>query len=331
MTWSAEALFQTFFAPLYPKGARLDELRATDANPAGNPAIGAHLGELATTFARLGPEALGAPELKLGLDDASVHRVSARLDRVARDRWMVEKDPGGTSKLALVVAHGAVWTGACVVATRPARARWLVRNPAWESRVLLTSSAGVGELAPLMWWLKALSDDEIDKTPLGDRYRMHVEVPTFDADALPVIAPPSPSGAWRRIPRLAKVRYDTLHRHLKAHVPELRSVGDDFPSPERFEELGFRWLEARWLGEGRMLLLHGPTRTGVMAMWLSAAGFVKSAYFEHAPAPEKAGAARAETSPTRGDAGNYVVDVEGEKVRFTLGKDAIHEMLWWGA
>jgi hypothetical protein len=309
VTWSAEALFQTFFAPLYPKGARLDELRATDANPAGNPAIGAHLGELATTFARLAPEALGAPEMKLALDDASVHRVSARLDRAARDRWMAEKDPRGTSKLALVVAHGAVWTGACVMATRPKRARWLVRNPAWESRVLLTSSAGVGELAPLMWWLKALSDEEIERHTLGDRYRMHVEVPTYDADALPVIAP-----ADRRIPRLAKVRYDTLHRHLKAHVPELKTVGDDFPSPERLDELGFQWMEARWLGGGRMLLLHGPTRTGVMAMWLSASGFVKSAYFEG-----------------KGNAAGYAVEIDGEKVRFALAGGAVHEMLWWGS
>lgn len=316
MTWTPERLFDELFAPLYPAGIKLDELRATDANPAGNPAIGAHLGELATTFARLAPEALGAPELELALDDASVHRVSARLDRATRDRWIGERDGSGTSKLAVIVAHGAVWTGACVVATRPAAATWLVRNPAWESRVRLTSAAGVGELAPFMWWLKSLSDEEIDRHTLGDRYRMHVEVPTFRADALPVIAPPD-----RRIPRLAKARYDTLHRHLKAHVPELRSVGDDFPSPERFAEIGFKWLDARWLGEGRMLLLHGPTRTGIMLLWLAADGFVKSAYFVGDPGAP------------------YVLDVDGasvdaQKVRVVLrleGRDVVHEMLWWGA
>jgi hypothetical protein len=316
VTWTAEKLFDELFAPLYPAGVRLDELRATDANPAGNPAIGAHLGELATTFARLAPEALGAPDLELALDDASVHRVSARLDRAVRDRWIAERDARGASKLAVIVAHGAVWTGACVVATRPAQASWLVRNPAWESRVRLTSRAGVGELAPFMWWLKSLSDEEIGRHTLGDRYRMHVEVPTFDAGALPVIAPPD-----RRIPRLAKVRYDTLHRHLRAHVPELRSVGDDFPSPERLAELGFAWLEGRWLGGGRMLLLHGPTRTGIMLLWLTGDGFAKSAYFEGDPrAP-------------------YVLDVAGigvddQKVRVIVrqaGRDVVHELMWWGS
>ena len=46
-----------------------------------------------------------------------------------------------------------------------------------------------------MWWLKALSDEEIARPSLGDRYRTHVEVPTFDAASLPVIAPPE-----RRVP-----------------------------------------------------------------------------------------------------------------------------------
>jgi hypothetical protein len=281
-----------------------------DANPAGNPAILAQLDALAATFVRLAPRTLEAPDLALGLDDASVHRVAARLDRATRDR-LLASSADSASELAVLAIHGAVWTGACVVATRPQAARWLVRNPLWESRVHLSSRAGEGELAPFSWWVKALSDEEIDHPTLGDRYRMHVEVPTFDADALPVVAPPD-----RRVPRLAKVRYDALFRHLKAHVPEIRSLGDDFPPPQRIDELGFRWLESVWLGGGRMLLLHGPTRTGVMAMWLSREGFVKSAYFEGDP-----GAA-------------HMVDVQGEKVRFIIrrdGRDAVHEMLWWGA
>ncbi len=313
-TLRADELFRTAFARLYPPGADLDELRRTDANPAGNPAIFAKLEELAATFARLAPAALhepGTADLALALDDASVHRVAARIDRARRDAWLAEVDDSGVSRLAVLTLHGAVWTGACIVATRPARARWLVRNPLWESRVRLESAAGVGELAPFMWWLKSLADEEVDKTALSARYRTHVEVPTFDGDALAVIAPPD-----RRFPRLAKARYDALFRHLKAHAPEIRSVGEDFPSPARMDELGFAWIEGRWLGGGRMLLLHGPTKTGTMAMWLSIDGFVKSAYFE-------------------GDRGApHVVDVDGDKLRFIVqvgGKSVVHEMLWWGA
>jgi hypothetical protein len=160
-------------------------------------------------------------------------------------------------------------------------------------------------------WLKALSDDEIDKGRLVDRYRTHVEVPTFDADALPVIAPPD-----RRMPRLAKVRYDLLYKHLRAHLPELRSVGDDFPSPERFAELGFKWLDFQWLGEGRMLLLHGPTPEGVHLLWLGKEGFVKSAFYP------------ADAFPA------HLVEIDGDKLRVIVsiqGKMQVHETLWWGA
>jgi hypothetical protein len=306
-----EELFQKHFAPLYPAGESLDALRARDANPAGNPAILAKLDELASTFEKLAPVALAKPDLELARDDASVHRLAVLLDREARDRWANERREDGASTLAKVVVHGAVWVGACIVATRGDQARWRVRNPLWESRVELTSAAGVGDLAPFMWWLKALSDEEIERPSLGDRYRTHVEVPTFDAASLPVIAPPD-----RRVPRLAKVRYDALFRHLKAHVPEIASVGDDFPSPARLDELAFKWLEGRWLGGGRMLLLSGPTRDGFLAMWMSLRGFEKSAYFE-------------------ADAGfTPIVDVDGDKVRFVVrsaGRDVVHEMLWWGA
>ena len=307
---SPEELFQKHFEPLYPAGESLDALRERDANPAGNPAFAAKLEALAATFEKLAPIALGEPELVLSRDDASVHRVAVRLGRDVRDRWAAEWREDGASTLAKVVVHGAVWVAACIVATRGDKARWRARSPLWESRVELTSAAGVGDLSPFMWWLKALSDEEIDRPTLSDRYRTHVEVPTFDATSLPIIAPPD-----RRLPRLAKVRYDALFRHLKAHVPEL-SVGDDFPSPARLDELGFKWLEGRWLGAGRMLLLHGPTQDGVMAMWLGAKGFEKSAYFE-------------------ADAGStHMVDVDGDKVRFVVrsaGRDVVHEMLWWGA
>lgn len=310
-----EALFRAHFQRLYPVRESLEELRERDANPGDNPAFAQRLESFADTFERVAPVALckpdRTPDLVLGRDDASVHRVAVLLDRETRDRWAAQTLDDGATLLSKVVIHGAAWVAACIVRTRPDRARYRFRNPLWETRVELTSAAGVGDLSPFMWWLKALSDAEIDAPSLGDRYRTHVEVPTFDASSLAVIAPPD-----RRVPRLAKVRYDALFRHLKAHVPEIGSVGDDFPSPARLDELGFRWLEGRWLGEGRMLLLHGPTRDGVMAMWMSAQGFEKSAYFE-------------------ADAGSsHMVDVDGDKVRFVVrsgGRDVVHEMLWWGA
>jgi hypothetical protein len=185
-----------------------------------------------------------------------------------------------------------------------------VKNPLWESTVRLESRAGTGDLAIFHWWLKALSDDEVGKARLLDRYRTHVEVPCFDPDELAVIAPPD-----RKLPRLAKVRYDLLYKHLRAHLPELKDVGADFPSPERFEELGFKHLDFALLGGGRMLLVHGPGAAGFHMMWLDAGGFVKAAYWpaDSFPAP--------------------IVQIEGEKVRVILAlekREVVHEMLWWG-
>jgi hypothetical protein len=174
----------------------------------------------------------------------------------------------------------------------------------------LESAAGTGDLSFFSWWLKAFSDVEIDQNRLGDRYRTHVEVPTFDANSLSVIAPPD-----RRLPRLAKVRYDLLYKHLRAHLPELRSVGDDFPSPERFAELSFKWLDFVWLGGGKMLLMHGPTPEGVFLLWLDQGVFVKSAFYPAEGFPE------------------HKVQTDGDKLRVISsmgGKVQVHEMLWWG-
>lgn len=211
--------------------------------------------------------------------------------------------------LVTLVTHGALYVGACVVKNHGGK--WQVRRPLWESLVRLESSAGTGDLAIFQWWLKALSDEEIGRGRLVDRYRTHVEVPTFDAERLPIIA-----AGDRRIPKLAKVRYDTLYKHLRAHLPELRSVGDDFPSPERFEEMGFKGLEFALLGGGRMLLVHGATADGVHLLWLDANGFVKSLYYP------------ADSFPA------HVVQIEGQKIRVIVpvrGESQVHEMLWWGA
>jgi hypothetical protein len=319
---TAEEIFERLFRPLYPKGADLSVLRSTDANTARNPHLFAQLDHAAEVFAKLAPEALDAPDLALDFSDASVHRLASKLTREARDALTAQEAVGDApstlvgsrrsplpSMLATLVTHGALYVGACVV--RNHGATWQLRNPMWESLVRLDSKAGTGDLAIFQWWLKALSDEEIDHARLADRYRTHVEVPTFDASSLPVICPVD-----RRIPRLAKVKYDTLHKHLRAHVPELRDVGEDFPSPERFVEMGFKWLEILPIGGGRMLLMHGPTDRGVHVMWLDAKGFNKAAYYPADAFPE------------------HKVKVDGDKLTVIVsvqGTVAAHEMLWWGA
>jgi hypothetical protein len=208
-----------------------------------------------------------------------------------------------------VATHGAVYVGACVV--RSHGGVWQVRNPLWESTVRLTSRAGTGDLAIFHWWLKALSDAEIDDNRLADRYRANVEVPTSKPEELPIIAPPD-----RKIPRLRKVRYDTLYKHLRAHLPELKTVGEDFPSPERLDEFAFDWLDFVLVGGGRMLVIHGATDRGVHLFWLDIAGFNKSAYYPADAFPE------------------HIVQSEGDKLRVIvpiLGQTRVHEMLWWGA
>ena len=306
-----ERLFDRWFLPLYPPDARADlgRARSADANPGNNASIFAQIDEAAAIFARLAPAALGAPGLVLDFTDASVHRLSPLLTREVRDAWLAPAAAGAPPMVVTMATHGAFYVGACVA--RAHGGVWQARRPLWESLVRLVSPAGTGDLAVFHWWLKALSDDEIGRGRLADRYRTHVEVPTFDAAALPVIAPPD-----RRLPRLAKVRYDLLYKHLRAHLPELRDVGADFPSPERFDEMKLEHLDLALLGGGRMLLLSGPGAGGLHMLWLDASGFAKAAFFpaDAFPAP--------------------VVQAEGDKLRVLLrtdGRDVVHEMLWWGA
>lgn len=299
---TVEGLFGRFFRPLYPDPLRP---RALDQGPAST----GRIDEIAETFAHLAPEVFGAPDLPLDYTDASVHRLSALLTRERRDAWLAPRGGGEPPMLVTIVTHGALYVGACVV--RGHGGAWLVRQPLWESQVRLVSPAGTADLAVFHWWLKALSDDEIDRGRLVDRYRTHVEEPTFDVAQLAPIAP-----AARRLPRLTRVRYGGFHEHLRAHLPELRSVGEDFPDPERFDELGFTRLDFALLGGGRMLLVYGPGRGGLHLLWLTSSGFFKAAYFpaDASPAP--------------------VVELDGDKLRITLaaqGRRQVHEMLWWGA
>jgi hypothetical protein len=308
---TAERLFERCFLPLYPPDARVDLARArtADANPGKNPSIQAQIDDAAEIFARLAPTALGAPGLVLDFTDASVHRLSPLLTREVRDAWLAPGEAGSPPMLVTMATHGAFYVGACVA--RSHGGVWQARRPLWESLVRLVSPAGTGDLSVFHWWLKALSDDELGRGRLADRYRTHVEVPTFDAAKLPLIAPPD-----RRLPRLVKVRYDLLYKHLRAHLPELRDVGADFPSPERFDEMDRKHLDLALVGGGRMLLLSGPGAGGFHMLWLDATGFAKAAFFP------------ADAFPTP------VVQVDGDKLRVLLRADereVIHEMLWWGA
>ena len=204
--------------------------------------------------------------------------------------------------------HGAVYVGSCALSNHGAS--WQVRRPLWESLVRLRSPLGEADLAIFHWWLKSLSDAEIDRHTLGDRYRAHVEQPTLRPDSLP-----RSSRSRVRIPRLAKVRYDTLHKHLRAHLPEMRDLGADFPSAERFAELGFRHLDFTWLGGTRMLLMHGPADQGVHLFWLERGGFAKAAYYPVDPGS------------------SYEVRLDGDTLTVAAtigGRPAEHAMLWWG-
>lgn len=302
MPVTAEDLFREHFLPRYPEDAKADlaRARAVDANPANNPQILAHLGEAAEIFAKLAPRALEAPDLELDFSDASVHRLGALVGPKARDAL------ASKGELVELVIHGAAYVGACIVKNHGGV--WSVRRPLWESVVRLRSRAGEADLPVFHWWLRSLADDA--KATLGDRYRAHVEAAMEPPASLPVIAPES-----RRLPKLAKVRYDTLFKHLRAHLPELRYLGDDFPSPERLAELAFKSLSFLLVGDGRMLVIHGPNAQGLHAFWLTSEGFEKAAFWPCDAFPEP-------ILRKKDDKLEIVLSREGRTLSF--------EVLWWG-
>ena len=303
-----------YFLPLYPPDAFADlaAARALDVNPAKNKAIYGHIEDAADIFAARGRE-LFDTDLNLDFSDASVHRLSASLTHDRRDRW-TKTGAAGTAESALfnVVVHGAAYVGEC--ARRGRTAEWSVRRPLWESVVVLESRAGLARLAIFHWWLKSLADAAFDDATggtLADRYRTHVETPTFDADALPIFI-----RGERALPRITKPSYDVFYKYLKAHLPEIRDVGADFPSAERFGEYDFRWLDFFVIGGGRMLLVAAAASTGVHLFWIGAHGFVKSAFLPGDAFPEPI---------VKSTSDKIVVACRVEK------KDIVHEMLWWGA
>jgi hypothetical protein len=310
----ADAIFRSYFLPLYPEAARADlgVARTIDANPAKNPALFAHLGDAALRFSVLFPKLAGEDPI-LDFSDASVHRLSALLTPGRRDAWAKEGAAGtAESSLFNVIVHGVAYVGACVVKNHGGT--WAMRNPMWESLVTLSSRAGTGDLPLFHWWLKSIADapssaDHAHAT-LADRYRAQVEVPRARPEDLPKIFE-----GERKLPRITKVRYDVLYKYLKAHLPELRDLGEGFPSPERFEELGLKWIDLVALAENRLLLLVGFGSTGLHLFFLTKSGFEKSLYYPADGFPEP------------------VVRVRGEKLEVHLAigeKPMVHEMLYWG-
>jgi hypothetical protein len=326
MPVTAEALFRDAFFPLYPEDAKSDLARARreDANPANNPSILAHLDDAARIFVENAPVVLQIPASQLALDfsDASVHRLSVALTPERRDRLLAD-GPKGTANNALFnfVVHGAAYVGSCIV--RSHGGTWSVRRPLWESVVRLRSRAGEADLPVFHWWLKSLADPGPDAprteegpvhATLADRYRAYVEVPCARPEDLPIIAPPD-----RELPPLSKVRYDTLHKYLRARLPDLRDLGEAFPSPERFAELGFERLEFAIVGGGRMLVIAGPNKHGLHAFWLTKAGFEKAAFWPCDPFP-------APVLRPRGEGPEQKIEV----VLSRDGSPVAIEMLWWG-
>lgn len=270
-----EALFAEHFFPLYPPEQRADlrELvgaRYTDAVPAPGADLVRELEGIAAAFAELAPRALGKDDLVLDFTDASIHRLGAALTRKVRDAVLARGD------LAQLVVHGAVYVAATAV--RAHGGVYRPRRPLWETVVTVESRAGRGDLAPFHWWLKALSDAEIDKGGLTSRWVQHVERARLDPATLPVLV-----DRPRTIPALPVVRWDNLNKHLRAHVPELRDLGPDFPSAEQLDEIGFLSLEFLLVADGRYLVVHGRGRAGLHLFWLDRSGFSHARFFPADP------------------------------------------------
>ena len=108
-----------FAASRCPDDAQRDlaTARATDANPAGNASLLAHLRDAADRFVARAPELLGA-NLALGYDDASVHRLSAALTAERIAAWR-ERGAAGSADNELFPASSSTApptsAGKCVV------------------------------------------------------------------------------------------------------------------------------------------------------------------------------------------------------------------------
>ena len=309
-----ETLFQTHVWPFYPSDVRADwpAARERDANPAKNPSILQHLEDAAGRFVTGARALFGDVELELDGSDASVHRLSAALTKERRNQWASARPEGdpdeAPSMLFHALVHGAAYVGQCIVKNHGGT--WGVRRPLWESVVDVRSAKGEGSLPVFHWLVRALSDADLGTYSLADRYRAYVEAPRKDVSTLPIIF-----AGERKLPRLQKVRYDVLYKYMKAHLPELKDLGADFPSPERFEAYGFHWMEPVILGEGRMVLLYGRGEAGLHLFWLGASGFEAALYLPCDKFPDPR------------------VLIQGDKLQIHFAheeKVMCHEVLWWG-
>lgn len=309
---NADEIFSRYFWALYPRDVRenLEAARKEDANPSGNPNILAHLDDAATRFVAQA-KVLFARDLGLDYSDASVHRLSAALTKELRDAWAADTLPEGgapTTTLFHAIVHGAAYVGSCIV--RNHGGTWAVRRPLWESLVSISSPQGDAQLPVFHWWLRSLSDAELGVYTLADRYRAYVEAPRRNREAMPILFE-----GERTLPRLHKVRYDVFYKYIKAHLPELKDLGKDFPSPERFEEYGLHFLQPMILGEGRMLLVYGRGEKGLHLFWLGKEGFASSLYLPCDKFPDPR------------------VLAQGDKLQIHFAheeKTLCHEVLWWG-
>ena len=117
------------------------------------------------------------------------------------------------------------------------------------------------------------------------------------------------------MPRLQKVKYDVFYKYLKANLPEVRDLGSDFPSPERFAELSFRYLDFMIVGGGRKLLISGLSSVGFFVFWIGPLGFEKSIFLESDSFPEP------------------FVRKDGERIQVHFSREKrtlFHEYLWSG-
>jgi len=174
---SAQALFQGVFWPLYPAEARRDlaAVRESFLNPANDCFLTELIDEIAEAFKFLAPSLLGLDADALDDTDASVHRLGDALTRSRRDSLLNERTVGThrTPLLAMIAIHGTLYVERCIV--RNHRGQWFIRKPLWESSVGIQTVHGDCEMSVFQWWLKSLSDEEIDQRPLGDRYHRYIE------------------------------------------------------------------------------------------------------------------------------------------------------------
>jgi len=264
---TAESLLARWFWPHYPPDVRAAPFlhRDVDANPGANAALAAHTADAAARFVENAPGLLDAP---VTLDDDGVATLARALTRARRDAWMAASDPADPANLFFnAVVHAAMFLGEVIA--RAHGGRWELRRPLWESVV---HRRGGGAVSPFHWLLKSLADDAVDEHALAVRWRLHVLQPEADPSSRPRLTTAA------KLPSLKSPTYDLLVKYLHQHLDALRDLGEGFPSPEEFSARAYASLSFTPLHEGRVIAVHGQTRTtperpGVVEVhWLTAQG-----------------------------------------------------------